>query len=62
MFTGDFLFKESIGRTDLSTGNALEMKRSIEKIKQYEGKIKIFPGHGDSTNLEYEKQNNIYLK
>lgn len=62
MFTGDFLFKESIGRTDLSTGNALEMKKSIEKIKQYDGKIKIFPGHGDSTNLEYEKQNNIYLK
>ena len=62
MFTGDFLFKEDIGRTDLPTGNMFEMKKSIEKIKKYPDKIIVYPGHDESTNLEYEKQQNIYFK
>ena len=62
MFTGDFLFKESIGRTDLDTGNVLDMKNSIQKIKKFDNNIKVYPGHGDSTILQYEKQNNIYLR
>ena len=60
MFTGDFLFKESIGRTDLETGNNEEMKKSIEKIKQYPN-VKIYPGHGEATTLKEEKENNPYL-
>lgn len=62
MFTGDFIFKDTIGRTDFDTSNILEMKKSIQKIKDYNDNIKILPGHGISTYLEYEKQNNIYLK
>ncbi len=62
MFTGDFLFKESIGRTDLDTGNRLDMQESINKIKKYDPDIKIFPGHGESSVLGYEFKNNIYLK
>jgi len=62
MFTGDFLFKESIGRTDLDTGNDTDMMSSIQKIKRFDNNIKVYPGHGDSTNLEYEKQKNIYLR
>lgn len=60
MFTGDFLFKGTIGRTDLDTGNIFEMKKSIDIIKKYHD-IKIFPGHGDETTIDYEKKNNIYL-
>lgn len=60
MFTGDFLFKGSIGRMDLPTGNHKEMKESIEKIKQYPNAI-IYPGHGAPTTLENEKHNNIYF-
>lgn len=60
MFTGDFLFKESIGRTDLG-GNQLDMLKSIEKIKQYKDNIKIYPGHGDSSNLGFEKKNNMFF-
>ena len=60
MFTGDFLFKGSIGRMDLPTGNANEMIKSIEKLKKYPN-VKIFPGHGEPTTLEEEKQNNIYF-
>lgn len=61
MFVGDFIFKGNIGRWDLDTGNKYEMMDSIEKIKKYPNIIKIYPGHGESTNLEYEIQNNIYF-
>lgn len=62
MFTGDFLFKESIGRTDLSTGNFKEMQKSIRKILAYSAIIKVYPGHGDDTTLGLEKKYNEYLK
>lgn len=62
MFTGDFLFKDSIGRVDLDTSNEMDMNESLEKIKKYSDAITIYPGHGESTNLGYEKKNNIFLR
>lgn len=62
MFTGDFLFKDTIGRTDMVGGNINEMKKSINKIKKYPDNTKIYPGHGPSTTLKYEKENNYFLK
>lgn len=62
MFVGDFIFKGTIGRTDLDTGNDLDMMDSLEKLKKYPDDIHIYPGHGSSTYLEYEKENNMYLK
>lgn len=62
MFVGDFVFKDSIGRCDLPTGNIVEMKNSIEKIKKYDDNIIIYNGHGESTTLGYEKNNNQYFK
>ena len=62
MFTGDFVFKNTIGRTDLPTGNYNEMYFSIKKIKEYNDDITIYPGHGDKTKLGYEKRNNKYFK
>ena len=61
MFTGDFLFKLSIGRTDLEYASFNEMKESLEKIKKYDDDIIIYPGHGEETILGFEKKNNIYL-
>lgn len=61
MFTGDFLFKDTIGRCDLLESNMGEMKKSIIKIKSYEDDIIIYPGHGDKSNLGYEKRNNPYF-
>lgn len=61
MFTGDFLFKEDIGRTDLENGSYEKMLNSINKIKQYDDAIKVYPGHGESTTLGYEKQHNSYF-
>ena len=60
MFTGDFLFKGSIGRTDLG-GNESDMMKSIEKIKKYDEDIVIYPGHGKRSTLGEEFKYNIYL-
>lgn len=62
MFVGDFIFKESIGRCDLPGGSELEMQESLQKIKNYPRKTKIYSGHGESTTLDYELKNNHYLK
>ena len=62
MFDGDFIFKESIGRTDLPGGSDADMKESINKILTYSEDIKLYPGHNEETTLKYEKENNPYLK
>ncbi len=62
MFVGDFIFKESIGRTDLPGGSNEEMQESIKKILTYDDKINLFPGHNEETTLEYEKSHNPFLK
>ena len=62
MFTGDFLFKGTIGRCDLAGGNHKLMEQSIEKIKKYDNNIIIHPGHGPSTTLGNEKLNNPYFQ
>ena len=60
MFVGDFLFLNSIGRTDLPTGSDIEMQKSLELIGKYPDDITLYPGHGDKTNLGYEKNNFKY--
>lgn len=62
MFTGDFLFKGTIGRCDLPESNQELMDKSIEKIKEYSDDINIYPGHGDSSNLGEEKKFNPYFR
>lgn len=51
MFTGDFLFYNSIGRMDLPTGSYEEMQKSLEKISKYPLDTKIYPGHFYSGKL-----------
>lgn len=62
MFIGDFIFKDSIGRTDLPGGSNTEMQESIKKILEYPEDTIIYPGHYEKTTLGYEKENNEYLK
>lgn len=56
LFSGDFIFLGTIGRTDLPTGSDYDMQESLEKISTYPDDIKVFPGHGESTVLEAEKK------
>lgn len=61
MFVGDFIFKESIGRCDLPTGNTCDMKLSLRALSKFDDDIIIYPGHGEVTTIGYEKENNEYL-
>jgi len=62
IFCGDFIFKDSIGRCDLEGSNTLDMINSINKIKEYNRDITLYPGHGIQTTLGYEIDNNIYFR
>ena len=54
LFTGDFIFNNSIGRTDFPFSSPEDMKKSIEKVLSWEKDIIIHPGHGPSTTLKRE--------
>ena len=54
MFTGDFMFKSSIGRTDLG-GSDKDMKYSLDLMKKFPDETIIYPGHGPKTMLKDEK-------
>ena len=58
MFTGDFLFYNTIGRTDLPGSNMDEMIDSLIRISKYPANIEIYPGHGRSSILGNEIENN----
>lgn len=63
MFTGDTLFKESYGRTDLYGGSDSDMYESIvHKLFRYNDDIVVYPGHGDKTTIGYEKKNNDLVR
>lgn len=61
LFSGDFIFKGSIGRTDLLTADKTKMYKMIEELKKRKTNYTIYPGHEGLTTLEDEKKNNIYL-
>lgn len=62
IFSGDTLFKLTAGRTDLPTGNAREELRSLVKIGSLEGDYAVYPGHEASTTLDFERENNRYMR
>lgn len=61
MFTGDFLFQGTIGRTDLPTGNIADMQNSLNKIKTHSPSITIYPGHGEMSTLKEEFKKDPYF-
>lgn len=57
LFSGDTLFKENVGRTDLPTGNEKQLWNSInEKLFQLPGRVEVYPGHGLETTIYKEKR------
>jgi glyoxylase-like metal-dependent hydrolase (beta-lactamase superfamily II) len=46
LFTGDLVFKEGLGRTDLPGGNGSMLKQSIKRLAELEVDY-LLPGHGD---------------
>lgn len=63
LFTGDLLFKGTIGRTDLPTGSRTMMLQSLKRlVKSFSRSIKILPGHYQTTTLKDELKNNEFIK
>lgn len=61
-FTGDTLFNEGIGRTDLWGGDYdTEMSSIQEKLMKLPEDVKIYAGHGDESTIGYEKNNNPFV-
>lgn len=62
LFSGDSLFKNSIGRTDLHGGNYRKLVGNlIQKVMVLPGETEVLPGHGEATTIEDERLNNPYL-
>jgi hydroxyacylglutathione hydrolase len=61
LISGDTLFQEGIGRTDLPGGNYEELINSIHtKLYTLEDRTLVIPGHGDFTTIKDEKEGNPY--
>lgn len=62
LFCGDTLFLESVGRTDFPTSSAADIKQSIrEKLFLLPDEVYVYPGHGPTTTIEHEKENNPFV-
>jgi hydroxyacylglutathione hydrolase len=62
LFSGDVLFFEGIGRTDLPEGDHRTLMKTIkEKILVLPDSVKVFPGHGPETTVGHERRNNPFL-
>ena len=61
IFSGDTLFAGGCGRTDIG-GDWATICRSLKRLGEIEGCFKVFPGHGESTTLAYEKRYNPYMR
>eukprot|EP00730_Choanoeca_flexa_P000585 TRINITY_DN10258_c0_g1_i5.p1 TRINITY_DN10258_c0_g1~~TRINITY_DN10258_c0_g1_i5.p1 ORF type:complete len:237 (+),score=3.26 TRINITY_DN10258_c0_g1_i5:131-841(+) len=65
LFSGDLLFKESVGRTDLPGGDKARMKSSLATLLQRvpsDANCQVFPGHMEPTTMHHERSRNIFLK
>ena len=61
LFSGDTLFYGSIGRWDLKTGDFNELENSVRnKIYKFPDATKVYPGHGNTTTIGYEKKNGYF--
>jgi glyoxylase-like metal-dependent hydrolase (beta-lactamase superfamily II) len=62
-FTGDTLFQGSIGRTDFLGGDFKEIINSIKtKLLPLGDNVQVYPGHGPSSTIAFEKERNPYLE
>ena len=62
LFSGDTIFRESVGRCDLEGGDFDQLVESIEKkIYTLPDETQIYPGHGKPTNVGWEKLHNRFL-
>jgi glyoxylase-like metal-dependent hydrolase (beta-lactamase superfamily II) len=62
LISGDVLFKDSIGRTDLPGGDYETLMNSIfQKLMVLDDKVRVYPGHMDSTTIGTERRHNPFI-
>ena len=61
LFSGDTLFKESMGRYDFPEGSYEDIRKSLKRLAAFPENTRVFPGHGDNTTIGWELKNNLYM-
>ena len=62
LISGDTLFQDSVGRTDLPTGSMSALVRSVrEKLMVLPDEVTVYPGHGERTSIGHERKYNAFL-
>lgn len=54
LLSGDTMFYEAFGRTDLPTGSSVQLRRSLRKLYKLPGETRVLSGHGPETTIEHE--------
>ncbi len=62
LFTGDTLFRDSCGRTDLEGGDMNALMHSLKRLSDLPGEFEVYPGHMDSTTMSRERMYNYYIR
>ena len=62
LFSGDTLFANACGRTDLPGGNWSVIQKSLNRLTKLDKNYSVHPGHGESTTLDKEKMYNPYMR
>ena len=62
LMTGDLLFRDGIGRTDLPGGSDAQMRNSLARDLNFDDADLVFPGHGPATTIGRERAHNPYLR
>jgi len=57
LFSGDTLFRDGMGRTDLPGGDWDQLRESLGRLLSMDGDIRVFPGHGGETTIGEEAGN-----
>ena len=62
LFTGDTLFRDGCGRTDLEGGSTEILLESLRRLSALEGDYEVYPGHADPSTLSRERSFNEFVK
>ena len=60
LISGDTLFAQSVGRTDLEGGDQLKLEASLRRIAEFQDSLHVLPGHGPDTSIGEERELNPY--
>jgi hydroxyacylglutathione hydrolase len=62
VFTGDTLFANGVGRTDLPGGSFAELNQSLKRLLELPNELEIYPGHMGSSTIGLERRINPFLQ